>query len=114
VASLRKRLEALEEARRARAADELRKRLRTVSDEDIARCVLGFRRGEAEEDYVPESLADLHDLFEEAMGDLTSISEGEANRRVQLITGDLLESRGSGIQACIRKLEMVEVEGEDE
>ncbi len=113
MAGLRKRLKALEEARRARAARELRKRLHTVSDEDIARWVLGFRRGEAEEDYVPESLADLHDLFEEAMGDLSSISEGEANRRAQLITGDLLESRGSGIQACIRKLEKVEVE-EDE
>ena len=113
MAGLRKRLEALEEARRARAARELRKRLHTVSDEDIARWVLGFRRGEAEEDYVPESLADLHDLFEEAMGDLSSISDGDANRRPWIITSDLLMCRGSAIQACIRKVEKVEVE-EDE
>jgi hypothetical protein len=114
VASLRERLEALEAARRARVADELRKLLRTISDEEIARWVLGFRRGEAEEEYVPEALADSYDLFDEAMGNCTNLSKAEADRWAQFIVSELLEFRRSGIRAWIRKLEKLEMEGEDE
>ncbi len=108
MAGLRDRLNALEETR-LRAADKLRKLLRTISDEEIAQWIVGFRRGEADEECAPKVLLDVTNLFDEVIGDPPD--EFEGHRRALLITGELLETRRAGIRSCIHALEMQAMEG---
>jgi hypothetical protein len=104
--SMRGRLEDLEEGMRARAAAELRKRLHDISDDEIARMLVGFRRGEPEEEYMPEALADAEGLADGALGyGWWDLPEEEVERRTRLIYDEVMVTRGDGIRARVASLE---------
>lgn len=111
MARLTDRLEALEEDRRARAAADLRRRLRSVSDEDVARWIHAFRRGAPDEECAPARMLEVEDLIDEALGvRWEDLPDHELERRCALIVDELVEMRRHGIKLKIGQLEKGESE----